>query len=58
MYPKKVSLFVPWSKAMVAGATVGSPDYGKSNSKTTSTRKTRRKRKKRRKKRHNASKET
>lgn len=28
MYPKKVALFVPWSKAMVQGATVGQPQYG------------------------------
>lgn len=26
-YPKRVREFVPWSKAMVQGATVGSPSY-------------------------------
>lgn len=30
MYPKKVKLFVPWAKAMVAGATVDKPTYSKS----------------------------
>lgn len=54
MYPKKVSLFIPWTKAMVAGATVGSPDYGK----TTSSRKStpHGKRRRRRRKKRNASK--
>lgn len=56
MYPKSVNKFIPWSRAMVAGATVDKPDYGKT-SKTTSRRKgstPSRKRKKRRKKRKNA----
>lgn len=58
MYPKKVSKFIPWTKAMVQGATVGNPDYGK-ESKSTGSRASRiRKRRRRRKKRHNASKET
>lgn len=26
-YPKRVREFIPWSKAMVAGATVGNPEY-------------------------------
>jgi len=29
MYPKDVTRFIAWSKAMVAGAIVGKPDYGK-----------------------------
>jgi len=49
-YPKKVSLFIPWSKAMVQGAIVGAPDYGKPHSKNTSPKKTVRRRKRRRKK--------
>jgi len=28
-YPKTVDKFIPWSKAMVAGATVDKPNYGK-----------------------------
>jgi len=32
MYPKKVKLFIPWSKAMVAGATVDKPSYSKKSS--------------------------
>jgi len=43
-FPKKVNLFIPWSKAMVAGATVDSPSYP-------GTSKTGRKQRKRRKKR-------
>jgi len=52
MYPKKVALFVPWAKAMVQGATVSNPDYGKkrAGSKQTGSKiyKTRRRRRKRR----------
>jgi hypothetical protein len=48
MFPKRVSLFRPWAVAMVAGATVDKPDYGK---KMKSKRKNRRK-KRGRKKRH------
>jgi len=51
MYPKKVKLFVPWSKAMVAGATVGSPDYsttGKRHRKNRARRVSRRRRRKNR----------
>jgi len=62
MYPKKVNLFIPWSKAMVAGATVGSPDYGKQSSSGTrmkpSGKSTRRRKRRRRKSRmRNAKKE-
>lgn len=28
-YPKTVDKFIPWTKAMVAGATVDKPNYGK-----------------------------
>jgi len=31
MYPKRKDLFDAWHKAMVAGATVDKPNYGKSN---------------------------
>lgn len=41
MYPKSVKLFLPWARAMVAGATVDKPNYGKMK------RKHRRKRRKR-----------
>jgi len=51
MYPKKVKLFIPWSKAMVAGATVGNPAYSGSG-------KTTKRRKRRRKRKHRAKKET
>lgn len=30
-YPKRVAEFVPWSKAMVQGATVGNPRYPGTN---------------------------
>jgi len=53
-YPKKVKLFVPWSKAMVQGATVGTPDYGKS----TGSKALKTKRRKRRRRKRNAKKET
>jgi len=50
-YPKTVWKFIPWSKAMVAGATVQAPEYkaGKLGSKTTSSRRRRRKRRRRKK---------
>lgn len=48
-YPKKVKLFKPWAEAMVAGATVDTPDYGKKASRTTSGAKVNRKRRRRRK---------
>jgi len=45
MYPKTVKLFIPWSKAMVAGATVAKPSYSrKSHRKKRSARVTRRRR--------------
>lgn len=51
-HPKTVKLFEPWARAMVAGATVDRPDYGKkamsSNSRKGSA-KRRRRRKKRKK---------
>lgn len=53
MYPKRVNKFIPWSKAMVAGATLDKPDYGKNTLK-----KNRRKKRKRRKRKSNATKET
>jgi hypothetical protein len=54
-YPKTVKLFVPWTKAMVAGATVSKPSYPgtKSFKKRHKTSKRRRRRK-----RKNATKET
>jgi len=56
-YPKKVALFIPWSKAMVQGASVGTPDYGKSGSspgKSGSPSKTRKRRRRRRRKKKHA----
>jgi len=58
MYPKNLSKFRAWTKAMEANATVGTPDYGKKASSSGSTSKTRsstssrrrRRRKKRKKK--------
>lgn len=47
MYPKQVKLFVPWAKAMVQGATVDKPNYGK----------TMRKRRKKRRRKHAKTKE-
>jgi len=47
-HPKSVALFIPWSKAMVAGATVDKPDYGK---KMRSSKKRKQKRRKRRRSR-------
>lgn len=53
MFPKTVKLFVPWSKAMVAGATVGKPSYPG----TSKTSMKKRKRRRRRRKTHNAKKD-
>jgi len=53
MYPKRVKLFIPWSKAMVAGATVDKPSYGTNQKKKAMTKR----RKRRRKKRHHGSKD-
>lgn len=48
-HPRTVDKFIPWSKAMVAGATVDKPNYGKgSRMKTHSKKPKRRKRRKRR----------
>lgn len=49
-YPRTVKTFIPWSKAMVAGATVDKPSYP-----GTSRRTKKRRRRRRRKKRKNAS---
>jgi len=52
MYPRKVKLFKPWATAMVEGATVENPDYGKRSSSLkgkATMQKRRRKRRKRRK---------
>jgi len=38
MYPKRKDLFDAWHKAMVAGATVDKPNYGKSQKPTTGKR--------------------
>lgn len=52
-YPRQVKLFIPWSKAMVDGATVDKPDYGKKmrqskkSARPLARRRKRRKRKKR-----------
>jgi len=56
MFPKRVKLFIPWAKAMVAGATVDKPTYGKSASRHNSgtNRKPKRKRRRRRKKKKDA----
>lgn len=45
-WPKKVRLFKPWAEAMVQGAEVKDPDYGKKRSRSTSKGKTPRKRSK------------
>lgn len=57
-HPKTVWKFIPWSKAMVAGATVGTPEYKGSRSTGYKASKTTPKRRKRRRKRkRNAKKE-
>jgi len=45
MYPKRKDLFDAWHKAMVAGATVDKPNYGKSRAPRTTSKKFRSKRK-------------
>lgn len=51
MYPKQLTKFRAWTKAMEANATVDRPDYGKNGSRITSKGSpTRRKRRRRRKK--------
>lgn len=61
MYPKNLSKFRAWTKAMEANATVGTPDYGKQASKGISTQnssksfmKRRKRRRRKRKKAKNA----
>lgn len=49
-YPKRVRMFKPWAEAMVQGAEVKDPDYGKKASRTSSRGKTKSKRRRRRKK--------
>lgn len=61
-FPRKVKLFRPWANAMVEGATVGEPDYGKKTSRIGSTATVRqtgrkRRRRKRRRRRMNNAKE-
>jgi len=56
-HPKSVKLFKPWAHAMVEGATVGKPDYGKTKSQSSQTHRKKRKRRRRRR-RKNAQKET
>lgn len=48
MYPRTVKLFKPWAQAMVEGATVDKPNYGKkmSGSRAGIRRKRRKKRRK------------
>lgn len=49
-YPRQVKLFRPWATAMVDGATVDKPDYGKKqSSKSTRARKARKKRRRKKK---------
>lgn len=58
-FPRSVSRFVPWSKAMVAGATVDKPDYGKSSKKgSPKAQRSKRKKRRRRRRKKNATKET
>jgi len=52
-YPKTVKMFVPWTKAMVAGATVDKPSYPGTKLKSSAS-KRKRKARKRRKRRKNA----
>lgn len=47
-FPRKVKTFIPWTKAMIAGATLDKPDYPGTSG--TSQRRKKRRRKKKRKK--------
>jgi len=47
-YPKTVNKFIPWTKAMVAGATVDKPSYSTTNGKKARNRRKRVSRKKKR----------
>lgn len=51
MYPKDVVRFTAWAKAMVAGATVDKPNYGKTRSGSGTTRKASRARRRSRRRR-------
>lgn len=57
MHPSKVQLFKPWAEAMVQGATVKKPDYGKKASKASSNAKTKRRRRRRKRRKNNGTKE-
>lgn len=55
-HPKRKDLFDAWYKAMVAGATVDKPNYGKVSKDSTTPRKrtnSKRRRRKRRRKKNN-----
>jgi len=56
MYPKTLSKFRAWAKAMEVNATVSTPDYGKTAARPTGSKvsRTRRKRRRRRKKKNDA----
>lgn len=49
-FPRNKSKFDAWHKAMVAGATVDKPDYGKTSSRPRVSRKTQKRRRRKRKK--------
>lgn len=49
-HPSRVDIFRAWAKAMVEGATVGKPNYGKSLGRSASTLKRPKRRRRRRKK--------
>jgi len=60
-YPRTVKLFKPWAQAMVEGATVDKPNYGKTMRSRKSNQhagiSAKRRRKRRKKKRKNGSKD-
>jgi len=54
-YPKTAWKFSEWHRAMLRNAQVGTPDYGKTNGKSTgskASKTTRRRRRRRKKKKH------
>jgi len=53
-YPKTVKTFIPWTKAMVAGATLDKPSYPGTKKRNTRSSKTAKRRRRRRKKKANA----
>lgn len=57
MYPRKVNLFKPWAAAMIDGATVDKPDYGKKTMRSSKSTQHRKRRRRRKKKRNNGSKD-